>query len=131
MTGSFVFLAGVLYDYPRRFLFLAMLGCIFLSTPMIAVGNIARMDSMLCGRCNKPVVVSTPLRLYSLGVRIALPAIHPNGVYFCFGGFGYFFATRRSMAPLLRKDGLLAIIIALSMWTIYVLYIATGGGIRR
>src|SRR5579883_1183 len=125
MCAVFTLLAAVIKKYPLPFISIFLLGAVFLTTPVIAAGNVARMDPMLF------VIVAGALLLFKSGrdykafaLLAVSPLIHPNGIYFVGGALVYILLEKRwrNISP--RGFDILLFAIVGALWVFYIAYIS-------
>lgn len=95
IIGSFILLAAILKKHPFPFISTALLGVAFLSSPMTAIGNTARMDSFLLFIASAGMYFFYRKRDYlALALISFTPLIHPNGLFLCAAALGYVVTTK-------------------------------------
>jgi len=125
MAASFVLLAIILRKRAYSYVMIILLGAMFLATPFVAAGNVARMDAMLLLIVSLSLLLFDYHREYAACALMAIaPLIHPNGFYFCFAVSGYmiFTKTRSNMRSLNYADYWFMVVVALT-WFAYTFYI--------
>ena len=130
LIGAFLLLAGILKKQQYSFVGLILLSCVFLSIPMTAIGNTARMDAMLLFIVTAcMMLLQYKQTLPALALIFITPLIHPNGLFFCLAALGYVIMTRGASETILatRKNNVIAIALlgaCAICWTVYVIHIA-------
>jgi hypothetical protein len=129
MCAVFVMLAAVIRKYALPLLSIFLLGAVFLTTPVIAAGNVARMDPMLFVIIAGALLLFKNGRDYTAFALLAIsPLIHPNGIYFIAGALVYFILEKRWRNLSLRGFDILLFAIAVVLWGFYITYIAKHWG---
>ena len=95
IIASFVLLVWLLREHPARFHFLFLTGLFFLNRFFIVTANIARMEPLLIlGLVVAIVLFYNRKSVTALTVLLALPLVHPNGLYFLCAGIAFIVVQR-------------------------------------
>jgi len=95
IIASLVLLVWLLREHPARFHFLFLTGLFFLNRFFIVTANIARMEPLLIlGLVVAIVLFYNRKSVTALTVLLALPLVHPNGLYFLCAGIAFIVVQR-------------------------------------
>jgi len=125
IIGSFVLFAWILRAHPARFHFLFLAGLLYLNRYFVITANVARMEPLLILG-----IVAALALLYegrpgtALAALLALPLIHPNGLYFlCAGSVFLLFQNFTLKEPLrIRRSDkwiLALVLVLISGYAVY------------
>ncbi len=128
LTGaSFVLLVWLLREHPARFHFVFLTGLLFLNRFFVVTANVARMEPLLIlGIVVAMTFFHERKPRTALAVLLALPLVHPNGLYFLCTGVVFILIQNLYLKEEVRRDRSDTWFLALVLVLIagYVLYAA-------
>jgi len=115
---------ALLWKHPLRLITVGLCSALWLGVTYVAIGNIARMDSLTFAMALCGYLLITRKQLYmGLALLCITTLVHPNGVYFLAVAIGYSIVFYRTSWPRITKSDAAALGIAGILVIVYGVYI--------
>lgn len=125
MLGAFTLLACALRHLRGSALPIAALGAIWMMVPVVAVGNVARMDSIVLLMGAASLCFFQRERPFAALMSVALaPLFHPNGLFLCAAAAAALLAMRVNRDWPRKQMMMWGVTIVIVAWAWYGFYVA-------